>query len=107
MPRPNQARFTNRLIPATLIAAIALAYGNTLRDPFIFDDGNAIVNNPHIRSLWPLSESMTAPPLSVLVIPESAAGGPPPPLLHAAAVAPTAAQVTTSPTMVRFIRGLQ
>jgi hypothetical protein len=67
MTRPNPSPFANRLIPAVVIAAICIAYGNTLHDPFIFDDGNAVVQNDHIRSVWPLSESMTAPPLSVLV----------------------------------------
>jgi hypothetical protein len=66
MPPPNRRRYANYLLPAVIVAAIAIAYGNTLHDPFIFDDGHTIVNNDHIRSLWPLSESMTTSPLSEL-----------------------------------------
>jgi tetratricopeptide (TPR) repeat protein len=29
---------------------------------FVFDDTPAIVDNPHIRTLWPLTRSMSAPP---------------------------------------------
>ncbi|MSU49136.1 MAG: tetratricopeptide repeat protein [Opitutus sp.] len=34
-----------------LVAAIALAYGNTLHAPFLFDDDGAVLNNPTIRRL--------------------------------------------------------
>ena len=39
------------LAPALLVAAIALAYANSLRAPFLFDDAAAVLNNPTIRSL--------------------------------------------------------
>jgi hypothetical protein len=58
---------TRRIVAFAIVAAIAAAYANVLHGPFIFDDGNAIVENEHIRSIWPLSQSMTAPPQSVLV----------------------------------------
>ncbi len=41
-----------RWLPAAgLLFAIALAYGNSLRVPFLFDDVGAVVNNPTIRDL--------------------------------------------------------
>jgi tetratricopeptide (TPR) repeat protein len=39
-----------------------LAYGNSLRGAFLFDDSKHIVNNPRIRSLWPIAETVTPPP---------------------------------------------
>lgn len=63
----SPARSRGWLIVAALIAAICLAYSDSLEGPFIFDDLNAITNNPHIRSILPLTTSMTAQPLSVLV----------------------------------------
>ena len=35
-----------------LVAGVVLAYWNSLRTPFLFDDTGAIVNNPTIRRLW-------------------------------------------------------
>ena len=39
------------LAPVLLVAAIILAYANALRAPFLFDDADAVLNNPTIRSL--------------------------------------------------------
>ena len=39
------------LAPALLVAAIALAYANSLHAPWIFDDAGAVVDNPTIRTL--------------------------------------------------------
>jgi tetratricopeptide (TPR) repeat protein len=50
------------LAPALLVLAAAATYGNALTGPFVFDDVGSIVENPHVRSLWPLSEALTAPP---------------------------------------------
>jgi tetratricopeptide (TPR) repeat protein len=36
-------------------------YVNSLDNPFIWDDSNAIVNNPTIRSLWPLWKPLLPP----------------------------------------------
>src|SRR5688572_17434681 len=36
-----------------LVVAVVLPYLNSLSNPFVWDDSNAIVNNPTIRSLWP------------------------------------------------------
>ncbi|MDP8236909.1 MAG: tetratricopeptide repeat protein [Candidatus Erginobacter occultus] len=44
-----------------LIAAGALAYSNSFRGAFVFDDIRAIVNNPHIRQILPLSQSLSGP----------------------------------------------
>jgi protein O-mannosyl-transferase len=63
----HAARRHRWLMPALIAAAISITYAGSLRGPFIFDDGNSIVTNQHIRSILPLSQSMSAPPLSVLV----------------------------------------
>ncbi len=48
--------------PAILIIAVGvLAYLNSLSGAFVFDDIPGIVENPHIRHLWPLSSTLTAP----------------------------------------------
>ncbi len=52
--------------PFVLVVAGTVAYWGTLDAPFIFDDGNAIVDNPHLRSLLPLSRSTTAPDQSTV-----------------------------------------
>ncbi|HPQ40862.1 MAG TPA: tetratricopeptide repeat protein [bacterium] len=49
-----------------IAASIVLVYAHTLRAPFIHDDVGAIVENTHIRSLLPLSRSLTAPPQSTI-----------------------------------------
>jgi tetratricopeptide (TPR) repeat protein len=51
-----------KLIPLLVIATGLLAYHNGLRSPFIFDDRLSIVENPHIRHLWPIGEALSAPP---------------------------------------------
>jgi hypothetical protein len=40
---------------ACLAGAVLVAYHNSFTGPFVFDDGPAIVENPSIQSLWPLS----------------------------------------------------
>ena len=44
-----------------LAAAAALPYSNALNTPFLFDDAGNIVENPSIRSLWPLWKAFWAP----------------------------------------------
>jgi tetratricopeptide (TPR) repeat protein len=46
---------------ALLIAVAAATYANGLRAPFFWDDDTAIVSNQTIRSVLPLSESMSPP----------------------------------------------
>lgn len=55
-----------RFIPLLLVLAGLAAYHNTVRAPFIFDDYNAVVDNPHVRALWPPWEAMIAPPQSTV-----------------------------------------
>jgi len=47
-----------KLIPAAIIAAGILAYVNSLKAPFLFDDRYLIVENEHIRRLWPIWQSL-------------------------------------------------
>lgn len=44
-----------------LIGMGILAYSNSFLVPFIFDDIHAIVENPHLRRLWPPGEWLSAP----------------------------------------------
>jgi len=55
-----------RWLPLVLLAAIALVYGNALSGPFLFDDFGAIVENDHVRRIWPPWEAMGAPPQSTV-----------------------------------------
>lgn len=58
----TQARPGHTLTAGVLIfTAICLAYGNTLNAPFIFDDGPSIEDNRTIRSIFPLSQSLSPP----------------------------------------------
>jgi tetratricopeptide (TPR) repeat protein len=50
------------LAAVAIVAAGFWAYANSLSGGFVFDDTPAIVDNPHIRTLWPLTRSMSAPP---------------------------------------------
>ena len=59
-PRSLQTAFL-----AVLLAAIAVfAYAPSFRGVFVYDDAVAIVENPNIRALWPLTDAMSAPPES-------------------------------------------
>src|SRR5262245_32870590 len=44
-----------------IVAAGAAVYANSLHGAFVFDDRDAILDNPHIQSLWPLWQAMTTP----------------------------------------------
>ncbi|MBT3295320.1 MAG: tetratricopeptide repeat protein [Verrucomicrobia bacterium] len=57
-PHPLLHRF---LPPLLLILAGVLAYWNSFDGVFVYDDIDSIRDNPHIRMLWPLSESMSLP----------------------------------------------
>ena len=46
---------------ALIAGLIVVTYWNSLNNPFIWDDSNAIVNNPTIRSLWPLWTPLNPP----------------------------------------------
>jgi protein O-mannosyl-transferase len=63
--RASSVRPTATLAPAIaallIVLAGAWAYSPSFRGVFVWDDSGAIVENAHVRALWPLSESMTAP----------------------------------------------
>jgi tetratricopeptide (TPR) repeat protein len=44
-----------------IFLACTLLYANSLSGPFVFDDLSSVVNNAHIRALWPLSEALSPP----------------------------------------------
>lgn len=46
---------------AVVVLATCVAYANSIHNPFLFDDGLAILGNPTIRSLWPLSAVLSPP----------------------------------------------
>jgi len=50
-------------LPAALLLALAVlvAYAGGLSGPFVFDDEDGILQNPSIRSLWPLSTPLAPP----------------------------------------------
>ncbi|MGO9245281.1 MAG: tetratricopeptide repeat protein [Verrucomicrobiia bacterium] len=52
---------TQKLVPLLLVIAGLLAYHNSLRGAFIFDDPTSISENPYIRHLWPIRDAMSAP----------------------------------------------
>jgi protein O-mannosyl-transferase len=45
-----------------LVAAVCVAYIPSFSGAFVGDDIDAIVTNPHVRSLWPVHRAITAPP---------------------------------------------
>lgn len=47
---------------ALLAIAGALAYANSVSNPFVWDDSYTIVDNPHVRHLWPPRIPLSAPP---------------------------------------------
>ena len=76
MPRQHHRRRTSHkraagagipsiLVPlacsALIVLAALLAYSNSYTGLFVFDDEPAIVENPHIKQLWPLTAAMRAP----------------------------------------------
>jgi hypothetical protein len=54
---------------AALLTVIGLAvYANALHAPFVFDDLHAVVENPFVRQLWPLTHAAAAPPQSATAL---------------------------------------
>ncbi|MDB6094701.1 MAG: yrrB [Verrucomicrobia bacterium] len=49
------------LAAALIVGAVILSYANTLAVPFAFDDKAAILENPTLRQLWPLSVPLSPP----------------------------------------------
>ena len=64
-PTPGRAPSTGALgiwLWVSLLVAVAVwSYSNSFRGAFVGDDLAAIVQNPHLRSLWPPSIPLTAP----------------------------------------------
>jgi protein O-mannosyl-transferase len=59
---PHTHILLSRLLPPMLLILVGvLAYWNSFDGVFLFDDIDSIRDNPHIRALWPLSESMSLP----------------------------------------------
>ena len=52
---------SRRVAIALLLIAVAAVYADSFDGAFVFDDFPAIVENPHVRSLQPLSQSLGAP----------------------------------------------
>lgn len=50
-----------KFIPLFVIIAGCLSYANSLNGVFLFDDVPAVVENPSIRHLWPLSSVLSPP----------------------------------------------
>lgn len=52
-----------RTIPWALLLVLAglLAYANSFKGPFIFDDLECIRNNPYLHHLWPLTDAISYP----------------------------------------------
>ena len=46
---------------ALIILSAWVAYAGSLTAPFVFDDGDSIVNNPSIHHLWPLGPVLSPP----------------------------------------------
>jgi tetratricopeptide (TPR) repeat protein len=47
--------------PLALVAVALALYGPALDAPWVWDDGLAIVQNPNLRALWPLSTALGSP----------------------------------------------
>lgn len=60
-PTHNASRHLSWLAPAALVLIGFAVYSGTFNGPFLYDDYNAIVENPHVRSLWPLGRALSAP----------------------------------------------
>jgi tetratricopeptide (TPR) repeat protein len=60
-PAGEPSPLARGLMVVALLAAVLLAHGGSLRVPFFFDDTEAIVNNPTIRSLARLGDVLSPP----------------------------------------------
>ena len=63
LPRASR---TTWLAPLTIAAAGLLAYADSFRGVFMLDDFLSIVENPHLRRLWPLWDVWKTPMESTL-----------------------------------------
>lgn len=58
---PRGASWGARVAALVILVAGAAAYANSLSNPLMMDDRRAIVENPQIRTLWPLSVALDPP----------------------------------------------
>lgn len=63
---PSRSRWGDLWFPLLVAAAGIAVYANSLSGVFLLDDLRAIVENAHIRSLWPPGEVFKAPPQSTV-----------------------------------------
>jgi len=67
-PEPAAApRRAVALACGVLVFAVFAAYANSLSGPFVYDDKDAILGNPTLRHLWPLSEVLIPPGAGITV----------------------------------------
>ena len=59
--RPEFTRAATMLAAAALVLSGLAVYHNSLAGPFVYDDVPAIVENPTIRRLWPLTLPLSPP----------------------------------------------
>ena len=59
--RPAVSRWAIILASAAVVLGTLAAYHNSFSGPFIFDDEDAIINNPTIRQLWPFWQVLIPP----------------------------------------------
>ena len=50
-----------RMVAAAIVLSGVAAYANSFSNPFVLDDSRAIVENPQIREVWPLSVPLSPP----------------------------------------------
>jgi len=63
VPGAGRARRRGTALGALAIIAVTwVAYAHSFGGVLVFDDEPAIAANPHIRHLWPLTDSLSAPP---------------------------------------------
>ena len=60
----HRAKILLAAAAAIIITAAIAAYSNCFDGVFLYDDHASIVENPHIRNLWPLSQAMSLPMLN-------------------------------------------
>ena len=58
----DRHRLSIVLLALVLAGAAWTAYSTSFRGVFVLDDKYAVLDNPNIKTLWPLTESMSAPP---------------------------------------------
>src|SRR5580765_4640717 len=61
-PSPRRLWFIALLITSVAV----LAYADSFDAAFVYDDIQSIVDNPNLRTLWPITEAIGAPDESTL-----------------------------------------